>query len=133
MAPAAGPAKPLPKALPKPKPRTGLTQTIDPDELAPVEDLAARDGSAPPPLPAGNGAAADGDGDELTEWQKVYEEFLAMKQQCGEPTAGMTFEKFKSTLQRNKDALVQRHGVTRVKFTVYAKEGKAALKASPVK
>jgi hypothetical protein len=129
-------AKPLPKALPKPKPRTGLTQTIDPEELAPVVDEAEkRDGAAPPPLPAqaGPSGAADGEGDELTEWQKVYEEFLAMKQECGEPTAGMTFEKFKSTLQRNKDALVQRHGVTRVKFTVYAKEGKAALKASPVK
>ncbi|UQA61592.1 MXAN_5187 family protein [Polyangium aurulentum] len=133
-APASGPAKPLPKALPKPKPRTGLTQTIDPEELAPVADEAeVRDGSAPPPMPAGTNGAADGDSDELTEWQRVYEEFLAMKQECGEPTAGMTFEKFKSTLQRNKDALVQRHGVTRVKFTVYAKEGKAALKASPVK
>ncbi len=29
-----------------------------------------------------------------------------MKQQCGEPTNALTFEKFKGTLQRNKDALV---------------------------
>ncbi len=126
-------AKPLPKALPKPKPRPGST-TQDP--LEEIEAEAAAAPAPPPPLPTRAAepvaAAAADETDELTEWQKVYEEFLAMKQQCGEPTAGMTFEKFKSTLQRNKDALVQRHGVTRVKFTVYAKEGKAALKASPI-
>jgi hypothetical protein len=71
--------------------------------------------------------------DEITEWQKVYEEFLALKKQCNEPTAGLTFDKFKGTLQRNKEALVSRHGSARVKFTVYVKDGKAALKASPVK
>ena len=74
-----------------------------------------------------------GDPDELTEWNAVYEEFLSVKQQCGEPTNALTFEKFKGTLQRNKDALVARHNCARVKFTVYIKEGKAALKASPVK
>ena len=56
-----------------------------------------------------------------------------MKHQCGESTTPLTFEKFKGTLQRNKDALVARHNCNRVKFTVYVKEGKAALKASPVK
>jgi len=56
-----------------------------------------------------------------------------VKKQCGEPTSALSFEKFKGTLQRNKEALVARHACTRVKFTVYVKEGKAALKASPVK
>ncbi|HVY45331.1 MAG TPA: MXAN_5187 family protein [Minicystis sp.] len=102
---------------------------------------------APPPPPrrsSGEMAAAGGevsgagpapaDGfDENADWQRVYEEFLATKKQCGEPTANLTFEKFKGTLQRNKDALVARHACARVKFTVYVKEGKAALKASPVK
>ena len=71
--------------------------------------------------------------DEVEDWRKVYEEFVSVKRQCGEPTAPLTFEKFKGTLQRNKDALVARHSCNRVKFTVYVKEGKAALKASPVK
>jgi len=78
-------------------------------------------------------ASAAGDFDELEDWRRVYEEFLALKKQCGEPTAPLTFEKFKGTLQRNKDALVERHNCSRVKFTVYVKDGKAALKASPVK
>jgi hypothetical protein len=137
-------AKPLPKALPKPKPRPGST-TADPVEMSDALGTNGEAPKAPPPPPSrksietmpGDDIIEPADGgseeDELTEWQKVYEEFLAVKQQCGENTAGMTFEKFKSTLQRNKDALVQQRGVTRVKFTVYVKEGKAALKASPVK
>lgn len=72
-------------------------------------------------------------GDELVEWQRVFQEFVAVKQQCGEPTNNLTFDKFRVTLQKNKDALVARHACSRVRFTVYVKEGKAALKASPVK
>jgi len=95
-----------------------------------------------PPLPpqsssgfGGSTPHPGGDGlpDEMTEWRRVYEEFLGVKKQCGEPTGSLTFEKFQGTLQRNKDALVARHGCSRVKFTVYVKDGKAALKASPVK
>ncbi|MEO7327230.1 MAG: MXAN_5187 family protein, partial [Minicystis sp.] len=90
----------------------------------------------PPPPPKRDTPAPvepEGEFDELDDWRKVYEEFLGLKRQCGEPTATLTFEKFKGTLQRNKDALVARHNCSRVKFTVYVKEGKAALKASPVK
>ena len=90
----------------------------------------------PPPRPPGGpasnppgavDAAADG------EWRRVYEEFVATKQQCGENVAGFTFEKFEQTLRKNQEALVKRHGAKRVKFSVYVKDGKAALKASPVK
>ena len=62
-----------------------------------------------------------------------YADFIAMKKQYGEPTDKLTYEKFRGTLQRNKDALMARHGCTRVKFRVYEKQGRAALKASPVK
>src|SRR5262249_37256772 len=80
-----------------------------------------------------NGAGAALALDELEDWRRVYDEFLGVKRQCGESRESLTFEKFKGTLQRNKDALVSRHNCTRVKFTVYVKDGKAALKASPVK
>lgn len=71
--------------------------------------------------------------DELAEWKLVYEDFLKTKKQCGEPTESLTFDKFKGTLERNKAALVARHNCSAVKFTVYVKDGKAALRASPVK
>ena len=77
--------------------------------------------------------AASGETDEETEWRQVYADFVAMKKKFGEPTDKLTYEKFRGTLQRNKDALVARHGCERVSFRVYEKQGKAALKASPVK
>lgn len=71
--------------------------------------------------------------DPAAEWQQVYEEFIRTKRECGEPTEGLTFEKFQQTLKKNRDALMQRHGCKRVKFSVYVKEGRASLKATPVR
>ena len=70
--------------------------------------------------------------DEL-EWPNVYEDFVKTKKQCNEPTEGLTFDKFRQTLRKNRDALVQRHNCKRVKFTVYVKDGRASLKATPIK
>jgi hypothetical protein len=88
---------------------------------------------APPPRPPSAAQAAGNGAGESDEWRAVYEQFVATKQQCGENTEGFTYEKFEQTLKKNRDALVQRHGAKRVKFSVYVKEGKAALKASPIK
>lgn len=70
---------------------------------------------------------------EEAEWQSIYRDFVELKQQCGENTDGFTFDKFEPTLRRYRDRLMNRNGVKRVKFSVYVKEGKAALKASPLK
>ena len=86
---------------------------------------------------AGNGAeptGAWGSGNpEEAEWRQVYDDFVALKQQCGENTEGFTYEKFEQTLKKNREALINRHGAKRVKFSVYVKDGKAALKAAPLK
>jgi len=89
----------------------------------------------PEPPSRGGGAApeADPEAERLADWRRVYEEFVATKQQCGEPVEGFTYEKFEKTLKKNQAALVKRHGAKRVKFSVYVKEGKAALKASPIR
>jgi hypothetical protein len=102
--------------LPKPTSERGL-QPPAPSvaEMEPVE----ADGGAPV--------------DEETEWRSVFKEFVGLKKKLGEPTESLTYEKFRGTLQRNKDALVARHGCSRVQFRVYEKQGKTALKASPVK
>jgi len=71
--------------------------------------------------------------DETAEWNGVYDDFLRTKKQCGEPIDGLTFEKFSHTLKKNRDALIQRHGCKRVRFSVYIKEGRASLKATPMK
>jgi hypothetical protein len=83
-------------------------------------------------VPAELMAQATG-GDETSEWVSTYEEFIRTKKQCGEPTDGLTFEKFSQTLRKNRDQLIARHACKRVKFSVYVKDGRASLKATPVK
>lgn len=82
---------------------------------------------------AGVQAWAGSVGNESDEWRVVFDEFLGLKRQCGENVDGFTFEKFEQTLTKRKDALMKQHGATHVRFSVYVKDGKAALKASPLR
>jgi hypothetical protein len=77
----------------------------------------------------GPGDAAEEDG----HFRMVYEDFLTAKRQCGESLAGLTLEKFKEKLRDNKQALISKHNCRTVRFSVYIKDGKAALKATPVR
>jgi hypothetical protein len=77
--------------------------------------------------------AAAGAADEDLEWLTVYKDFIRVKKQCGEPTDGLTFDKFSQTLRKNRDALVHKHACKTVRFTVYVKEGRASLRATPMK
>ena len=110
-------AAPPPAVIPKPKKEDEEEATMV--AAVPQEVLARAIGEAQNP-------------DEL-EWPNVYEEFVKTKKQCSEPTEGLTFDKFRQTLRKNRDALVQRHNCKRVKFTVYVKDGRASLKATPIK
>jgi hypothetical protein len=130
--PPPAPRRPVPQAPP------GNPALVEPEAaatsglfVAPVEE--ATTGAAPAAPVASAAPGGEGDYDEAADWRRVFDDFVALKQQCGEEIGSLNFEKFRGTLQRNKDALVARHNCSRVKFTVYAKEGKAALKASPVK
>lgn len=88
-----------------------------------------RGGQPTPPMLVSTPAAEDSE----DGWRQVFDDFVRTKQECGEVIDGFTYEKFRGTLVKNREALIARHGVLRVKFAVYIKEGKAALKASPVK
>lgn len=77
-------------------------------------------------------AAASGDDDE-PHFRDVFRQFVEIKRECGEPTASLTYDKFAVTLRKNQEQIVKRHGASKVRFTVYAKNGKAALKATPIK
>jgi len=118
------------------------------------EDILADDSGPSPAVPAGRtrsdfddptvvadpshslleqSAQPDGSGLSEGEFRKVFDEFTALKKQCGESVASLTFEKFSNKLRKNRDALIAKHGCRSVKFQVYIKDGKAALKATPVK
>jgi hypothetical protein len=159
--PAPTPAFMAPASVPKPPPAAGSRPGPPPIPLkAPTlagiapPPVAAR--VAPPPVVPSLQPLADDDEDatmvgavpaevmaqatgemrvvdDNAEWLGVYEDFVRTKKQCGEPTDGLTFEKFSHTLKKNRDSLIAKHGCKRVKFSVYVKEGRASLKATPVK
>jgi hypothetical protein len=88
-------------------------------------------------VPADVMAEATGDAraalEEASEWALVYEEFVRTKRLCGEPTDGLTYDKFSMKLAQNRDELTKRYACRRVRFSVYIKEGHASLKATPVR
>jgi hypothetical protein len=127
----AGPPPPTnPGAKKKPADEDGDQTMIAPPDAGMIAASGSHGAAAVAPPAAGAPAAG---GDPIAEWQKVYEDFIRTKKECGEPTDGLTFEKFQQTLRKNRDALMQRHGCKRVKFSVYVKEGRASLKATPVR
>lgn len=71
--------------------------------------------------------------EEERHWEATFDDFLKVRAECGEPSDGLTFDRFRVKLEKNKETLVQKYGCRTVRFQVYVKEGKAALKATPVK
>jgi Double sensory domain of two-component sensor kinase len=71
--------------------------------------------------------------EEAAHFAHVFDEFIATKKACGESQAGLTIDKFLQKLRDNKSALVAKHGCRTVRFSVYVKDGRAALKATPIR
>jgi len=72
-------------------------------------------------------------GDDEETFRRVFDEFIALKKKCGESVNNLTFKKFAAKLKKNREALIAKHGCDEVRFQVYIKDGRAALKATPVK
>jgi hypothetical protein len=116
----------VPPPLPLPAPSPYPPPTEEDDEATMV-------GAVPAEVMAQATGAHAAVADDMGQWPTVYEDFIRTKKQCGEPTDGLTYEKFAHTLKRNWESLVQKHDCKRVRFSVYVKEGRASLKATPVK
>jgi hypothetical protein len=86
------------------------------------------------PVDMGHSPSLNGVPQEIEpEWTQVYQDFVRIKQDCGEAVEGFTFERFTQTLRKNRDTLMREHGVQHVQFSAYVKQGRAALKAKPVR
>jgi hypothetical protein len=128
-APVAAPPAPRPAPPPPPNVRRAQPAQVDEDEqptMAGFGQVFNKPPSQPPAAPS----LSD---EEAQHWREVYEQFLARKRECNEPIESLTFEKFSSTLQKHKDQLITKTGCRSVRFQVYVKEGKATLKATPVR
>lgn len=94
----------------------------------------------PAPPPAGGSAPMNGGGipavgseEEQAYFHQIYQEFIGLKNRLGESTDQLTFDRFVGTLRKNRDTLISRYNCKQVKFQVYEKDGKASLKATPVR
>jgi hypothetical protein len=95
---------------------------------------------APPPAPEANVTlsdfsmpAVDGADPDEQHWHETYDRFRELKAQLGEAPDKISFEKFAAKLKKNRADLVAKHNCKGVRFSVYEKEGKAAIKASAIR
>lgn len=127
------PAVPSRPKTPPPQPSSPAIVHAPPAPPRTLDDdiLASKSAITLPPREAA--AALATAADEETYFRSVFDEFVELKTRCGESTTGLTYAKFVDKLRKNKDELMAKPGTVGVRFSVYVKDGKAALKATPVK
>ena len=93
---------------------------------------AFQDPSVAPPT---NGGPVDPQEERAyaTHVREVFEAYVATRRRCGETVATLTLDKFQARLEINRQQLVTKYGCRSARFSVYVKEGKAAVKASPLR
>jgi hypothetical protein len=116
---------------------------VEPVSAALIDKLRERDGDTPPALEEGGDSPVttqefalpgvqEDDPDE-PHWRETYDQFRELKTQLGEPADRLSFEKFAAKLKKNRADLVAKHNCKGVRFSVYEKDGKAAIKASAIR
>lgn len=73
------------------------------------------------------------DAAESTHYKEVYEKFVQTRIECGEDTSDLNFDRFVAKLLKNRQQIIEKHKAKSVRFQVYVKDGKAALRALPVR
>jgi hypothetical protein len=97
---------------------------MDPPAPAPEANVTMSDFSMP--------AVETADPDEQ-HWRETYDKFRELKTQLGEQSDKIGFEKFATKLRKNRADLIAKHNCKGVRFSVYEKDGKAAIKASAIR
>ena len=65
--------------------------------------------------------------------EKLYDAYLSAREACGQGVKGMTPDKLNGLLKKQEAAIRKKTGCDSVRFRVVVEDGKAKLKASPVK
>jgi hypothetical protein len=143
-------------ATPPPRPSQAMSATPPPrpsQQMSTPPPRPSQQMSTPPPRPSqppidlfAQQAPFDLDDDDLDrgatvvnrphaapDFREIFDQFVSTKQRCHESIAGLVYEKFAEKLVKNRDELIMKTGCREVRFSVYVKDGKAALKATPVK
>lgn len=121
------PPAPVKKAPPPPSATDEKSVALRFDAMGPLANPSNGNGKS---SGNGNGAAPE----DEAHYREVFTKFVELRQQCGEATADLTYERFLSTLHKHRDQILESRPDARgVRFTVYEKAGRAALKAAPRK
>ena len=125
--PAAPPNRALDMAEPQPIDADAFEETApegydEPTRIVPIPDdiMAAAQGKIDPSERREAGL------------RKLFNDFRSTKVQCGESVEGLTFDKFKASVEKSRSAIQAKQKCKDVQFSVYVKAGKAALKATPI-
>lgn len=135
-APTAAAAAAAPSVAPSPAAAASPASPTESPRPSPASPAApsAEPTSQEMPPPGATVAVPSLDDPKEAHFRGVFEEFLQVKEACGEATNGFSYEKFAAKLRKNRDDLIKkRPGIKDVDFTVYVKDGKAALKAKVIK
>lgn len=79
------------------------------------------------------GPADTGQDPDEQHWRETFDQFRELKTRLGEAADRISFEKFAAKLKKNRADLLARHNCKGVRFSVYEKDGKAAIKASAIR
>ncbi len=101
---------------------------------APGEDAEGEDAPATSIAPV-NGDLGDASEDRAytAHIREVFEAYVATRRRCGETVNTLTLDKFQARLETNRQQLVAKYGCRSARFSVYVKDGKAAVKATPLR
>jgi hypothetical protein len=71
--------------------------------------------------------------EDSVHFQQVFEEYIALRIKCGESATSVAADKFFAKLRSNREQLMAKYNCRSARFSVYVKDGKAAIKATPVR
>jgi hypothetical protein len=120
---------PIPKAASQAMAKNAPPPT--PKAVPPPVPAAARRPTAPADAGARAAAAASAATDD--RMKRLYQAYVSAKKRTGEPTDGLTYDRLVRTLQKQVPSIQAKTGCKRVDFKIEIKQGKAILKAVPVK
>ncbi len=101
----------------------------DNTRVADIPPELLQEAARPPPAPRARTAPPP----DEEHFHEVYRDFVHQRDKCGESADGLTYERFAQKLRKNREQLISKYSCRTVRFSVYVKDGKAALKATPVK
>jgi hypothetical protein len=78
-------------------------------------------------------AHSEAEDPDEAHYKDTFEKFVALRAQTGEGASNVSYEKFAAKLRKNREDLLAKHSARGVRFMVYIKDGKAAIKASAIR